>query len=217
MGSSCFQGGVSLLGLLASGPIDGGAAGGFDLATIGRGLAGGAGDLSGLTAGDVSFLGPDVIGEASAAGAVPPPPVGFASGGMAPVGASFTDSAPVQASIDYAAFPGSTGASAAAGGATDPAFAFSGSRPGPFNPATANIGAAMGTTVMGWVPGGTAATPGFMDSVGSGLSSIGNFLGSPAGRGATAVAGLGGLGFNLYEGYQQKKQMNALNAQENQI
>src|SRR5215472_17199748 len=53
------------------------AGGGFADLAGGAGAAAGAGGLSGLTEGDVSFLDPTLLGEASAPGAVPPPPPDF--------------------------------------------------------------------------------------------------------------------------------------------
>lgn len=173
--------------------------GGFDLSTIGPGLAAGGTDLSGLTAGDVSFLGPDVLGEASAPGA-------FAGTGTALTmgGGGTIDPA-------VAAATGPIAPTAAAPAAAAPSFAQD----------LTSSELLAGTGVGGGSPVGTfGAAPGAAASGGNvltdTLSGVGNFLGSPAGKGATALAGIGGLGYNLYEGYQQKKQLNAMNQLEQQ-
>lgn len=166
-----------------------GAGAAFDLGTIGPGVAADAGALSGLTSADVSFLDPTLFGEAAAPGAVPPTPgaLPLTSGGM----------------IDPTAIgPGAPGA-------------IPGAETGSFDLGTLGPGApgAGGPLdLSGGAPGAVTGAP--QAGGGDVLSKIGTFMGSPAGKGLGTVAGLGGLSYNLLQGAQQKKALDALNARE---
>jgi len=108
---------------------------------------------------------------------------------------------------NFAAAPGAGGTApftpgaTPAAGPTDPF----GGVPSAFqtgSPPTAFPGATGGAVPAGGVAA-TPSSPGILDK-------IGNFVTSPAGKGLTTVAGLGGLGYNLYSGYEQNQQVKQL-------
>ncbi len=219
IGGAALLGGLALPELLpAAGSaldLSGGAAagglGGFDLGTIGPGVAAAGGDLSGLTAADVTYLDPTLLGEASVGpfdtgtAAVP-----FTGANMAGQVAGGTPGAGV---LDFSpssiqatggdVIPGAGGGGAAfadpsagadvAGTGTSPDLGY----------AVYSNGQPVG--IQGAAPFAQPAAPGGTDV----LSQIGTFMGSPAGKGATTLLGVGGLGANLYSGYQQNQALNA--------
>lgn len=114
---------------------------------------------------------------------------------LAPTGAGAT-AAPALADAGAGAWPAAADLGAPGAGAA------TGSTPLDISTAAATGGASAAATGAGaTAPGGLS---GAISSIGGGLKTAAPFI------------GLGSLGYNLFQGYEQKKQLNALNASEAQ-
>lgn len=188
----------------------------FDVAGgLGPGLAGTAFDTTGgvpLAGLDASAVGADATLPAASI-----PTAGGFAGSAADFATSFNPSLPGAFTPDgsvsaadaaVAASPAATTApvpfAGATGGAipTDPAFGAFGTSAVPFAGVTGGV-----------PPAGAAAAGGggVLDTLGSGLSAVGTGLTKVA-----PLVGAGALGVNLYEGYQQKKALDATNQAQQQ-
>jgi hypothetical protein len=210
--------GPELLGAGGAAAAEAGA-GAFDLGTIGPGLAAGS-DLSGLTASDVTFLDPTLLGEAAAPDAVPPAAAGdfastFAGGantaGFSQSGLPLTSGGLIDPSA--AGMPSTLGDPSIYNyGATTGVDAATGAAPAaPTDLATIGPGApaAPGPMNINPVTGAPAAAPGAPGGPGGAGPGILSTIGSTVKQAAPFI-GLAGLGLTGYNAYEQKKQQDAI-------